>query len=220
MNMVLFFLIGALSSLPMQRLIVQLPADILETEVTTPRTPPPWWLCCVNGLLWTLCAWHWPSLSSAMCWSIFASTLLTLSVIDWHTSLLPDALTQPLLWAGLLASTTQILALPLVQAVWGAALGYGALWVVAKVFSVITRKEGMGAGDFKLLAALGAWLGPLALLPLVFLASLVGAVVGLILQRRQKLHQGVYVPFGPFLASAGMVLGITGDAFVWVVVSP
>lgn len=215
MSQFLFFLIGALCSWPMQRLIVQLPADILETGVTPPRTPPPWWLVGMNGLLWAGCAWHWPTLSGALCWSVFASTLLTLSLIDWHTTLLPDALTQPLVWAGLLASATQSIAQPLEQAVWGAALGYGALWAVARVFSLITRKEGMGAGDFKLLAALGAWLGPLALLPLVFMASLVGAVVGLALQRQQKLPQGMYVPFGPFLAGAGMVLAVTGDAFFW-----
>jgi leader peptidase (prepilin peptidase)/N-methyltransferase len=107
----------------------------------------------------------------------------------------------------------QLIDTPLKDAVWGAAIGYSALWLVATVFERITHKQGMGAGDFKLLAALGAWLGPWALLPLVFLASLVGAMVGLGLQARQKLHQGLHVPFGPFLAAAGCVLAVTGHAF-------
>ncbi len=213
MSLWLFFVAGALLSWPMQRLILQLPADILETSIAVPTPPHPWALTLVNGLLWSTCAWHWPSLPTALCWSLFASTLLTLSWIDWQTTLLPDALTQPLVWAGLLASATHTIALPLDQAVWGAALGYVGLWSVARVFTLVTRKEGMGAGDFKLLAALGAWLGPMALLPLVFLASLVGAVLGLWMQARGQLRQGVYVPFGPFLAAAGMVLALTGDAF-------
>ena len=136
--------------------------------------------------------------------------LLALSVIDWQTTLLPDDLTQALVWGGLVASTLGWLVLPLTQSVWGAVLGYASLWSVAKAFERITHKQGMGAGDFKLLAALGAWLGPWALLPLVFLASLVGAVVGLGLQARQKLHQGLYVPFGPFLAAAGMLVAAIG----------
>jgi leader peptidase (prepilin peptidase)/N-methyltransferase len=213
MSLWLFFVAGALLSWPMQRLILQLPADILETSIAVPTPPHPWGLTLVNGLLWSTCAWHWPNLPTALCWSLFASTLLTLSWIDWQTTLLPDALTQPLVWAGLLASATHTLTLPLDQAVWGAALGYVGLWSVARVFTLVTRKEGMGAGDFKLLAALGAWLGPMALLPLVFLASLVGAVLGLLMQARGQLRQGVYVPFGPFLAAAGMVLALTGDAF-------
>lgn len=148
-----------------------------------------------------------------MCWAIFASTLLTLSIIDWQTTLLPDALTQPLLWLGVLSSALQLTHLELAQAVWGAAWGYGALWLVATVFSRLTGQEGMGAGDFKLLAAMGAWLGPWALLPLVFLASLVGACVGIWLKSRRQLRHGVYVPFGPFLAGAGMLLAVSGDAF-------
>lgn len=214
MSSLIFFVAGALCSWPMQYLVVRLPADILETpSPSLHNTPPNLRLGLLNGLIWGGCAWHWPMPETALCWSVFASILLTLSIIDWRTTLLPDALTQPLLWLGLLASATQSTPLALEQSVWGAAVGYGALYVVATLFSRITGKEGMGAGDFKLLAALGAWLGPWALLPLVFLASSVGAVVGLWLQARQQLHQGVYVPFGPFLATAGMVLAITGHTF-------
>lgn len=215
MTSVLFFLVGALCSWPMQHLIVRLPAEILETPSPASEPPPIHLrLALLNGLMWGACAWHWPTPDTALCWSVFASTLLTLSIIDWQTTLLPDALTQPLLWLGLLASATQHTALALEQSVWGAVAGYGALWLVATLFRRITGKEGMGAGDFKLLAALGAWLGPWALLPLVFLASMVGAVVGLWLQSRQRLHHGAYVPFGPFLAAAGMVLAVTGHAFL------
>ncbi len=214
MNWVLFFILGAVCSWPLQYLAMKLPADILETPlaVDAHKRPALWWVIA-HGLLWVGSAWHWPTPATAACWALFASTLLTLSAIDWQTTLLPDALTQPLLWAGLLCSATQLIDTPLTDAVWGAALGYGALWLVATVFQRITHKEGMGAGDFKLLAALGAWLGPWALLPLVFLASLVGAMVGLALQSRQRLHQGLYVPFGPFLAAAGWVLAVTGHAF-------
>jgi leader peptidase (prepilin peptidase)/N-methyltransferase len=214
MTELLFFIVGALCSWPMQHFIVRLPAEILETPSPLPTSPQPKLrLAVLNGFIWSACAWHWPTPETAVCWSVFASTLLALTIIDWQTTLLPDALTQPLLWLGLLASATQLTPVPLEQSVWGAAIGYAALWLVATLFSRITGKEGMGAGDFKLLAALGAWLGPWALLPLVFLASLVGALVGLWLQARQRLHQGVYVPFGPFLAAAGMVLAITGHAF-------
>lgn len=234
MTCLLFFLLGALCSWPMQRLIVQLPAALLEgTDLGTPPTtsgaanePAPTSgaapsqqlarvlpLAVFNGLLWAGCAWHWPELPTAACWALFASGLLTLSIIDWQTTLLPDALTQPLLWLGLLGSAAQRIHTPLEQSVWGAALGWAGLWLVAQTYARLTGKEGMGAGDFKLLAALGAWLGPWALLPLVFFASLVGAVVGLWLQARQQLHQGLYLPFGPFLAAAGLLLAFTGHSF-------
>lgn len=238
MTLLFFFFLGALCSWPMQRLIVQLPADVLEGPgLETPPTasgaanePAPasgaaqsqqiariMPLAVCNGLLWAGCAWHWPELPTAVCWALFASGLLVLSIIDWQTTLLPDALTQPLLWLGLLGSAAQFIHTPLEQSVWGAALGWGGLWLVAQTYARMTGKEGMGAGDFKLLAAMGAWLGPWALLPLVFFASLSGAVVGLWLQARQQLHQGLYVPFGPFLAAAGLLLAFTGHSvfFNW-----
>jgi leader peptidase (prepilin peptidase)/N-methyltransferase len=160
----------------------------------------------LTALIWAVCAWHWGITSAALCWALFGTSLLALSLIDWQTTLLPDALTQPLLWLGLIASASQWVALPLTQAVWGAVWGYAALWSVATVFERITGKQGMGGGDFKLLAALGAWLGPFALIPLVILASFSGAIVGLSLQWRQRLPANGYVPFGPFLAAAGAFL--------------
>lgn len=161
--------------------------------------------------LWALCAWHWGGGWTALSWSVFATVLLALSVMDWQTQLLPDDLTQGLLWLGLMASTLGWIELPLQQAVWGAAVGYVSLWLVAYVFEKITQKQGMGAGDFKFLAALGAWLGPWALIPLVFLASTAGALTGLGLILARRMQRQDYLPFGPFLAVAGAAVGWLGN---------
>jgi leader peptidase (prepilin peptidase)/N-methyltransferase len=163
-----------------------------------------------TGLIWMLSSWHWGLNVTAFCWAGFATVLLALSVIDWQTTLLPDELTQGLLWSGLIANALGWLTLPLPQSVWGAAIGYMSLWTVATAFERFTGKQGMGAGDFKLLAALGAWLGPLALLPVVMLASLSGAMVGLGLKFTHRLRDDGYVPFGPFLAAAGFGVAIVG----------
>jgi len=180
-----------------------------------------WQYPCVeftNMCLWLLCLWHWGMHPTALTWAVGLSFLLTLSVIDWQTTYLPDALTQPLLWIGLLASSWGLTEVSLQHAVWGAAAGYGSLWLVATVFQHITGKEGMGAGDFKLLGALGAWLGPFALIPLVLTASVGGALVGIWLQSTQRLERGGYLPFGPFLASAGAVQAFVGggDVFFYI----
>jgi leader peptidase (prepilin peptidase)/N-methyltransferase len=163
-----------------------------------------------TGLLWLFCSWHWGLNVTGFCWAGFATVLLALSVMDWQTTLLPDDLTLGLVWGGLMASALGWLSLPLSQSVWGAVFGYASLWAVATAFERITGKQGMGAGDFKLLAGLGAWLGPLALLPLVMLASLSGALVGLSLKFTHRLRDDGYVPFGPFLAAAGCVVAIIG----------
>ncbi len=168
----------------------------------------------VTGMLWLACAWRWGMGTHAMCWAWFATSLLALSVIDWRTTLLPDALTQTLLWSGLIASALHWVELPLEQSVFGGVAGYVSLWSVAYVFERVMHKEGMGAGDFKLLAALGAWLGPLALVPLVLLASTAGAMVGLALRQKGKLHGEGYLPFGPFLAAAGCLIAFLGTDLV------
>ena len=147
---------------------------------------------------------------AGLSWALCFTALLGLAVIDAQTTLLPDALTQPLLWLGLIASASAWVVLPLTDAVWGAVAGYASLWSVATVFERLSGKEGMGAGDFKLLAALGAWLGPLALIPVVLLASTSGAIFGLTLRWRQPLHADGYMPFGPFLAVAGTVVACVG----------
>jgi leader peptidase (prepilin peptidase)/N-methyltransferase len=122
---------------------------------------------------------------------------------------LPDALTLPLLWAGLIASAFGW-TIPLAQALTGAAAGYLALWAVYWLFKLATGKEGMGYGDFKLLAALGAWLGWQAMLPIILAASVFGAAVGIGMKLSGALREGRYVPFGPFLAGAGVVVMLLG----------
>jgi leader peptidase (prepilin peptidase)/N-methyltransferase len=143
-------------------------------------------------------------------WCGVAAVLLTLSAIDWDTTLLPDDLTQPLLWAGLVAAAAGWSGLSPATALIGAVTGYLSLWSVYWLFKLATGKEGMGYGDFKLLAALGAWLGWQAVLPIVLIASVAGALVGLGLKVSGQLRDGRYVPFGPFLAGGGLLLLLAG----------
>jgi leader peptidase (prepilin peptidase) / N-methyltransferase len=164
----------------------------------------------LTGGIWAACAWQWGFSPTAACWALLGTSLLALAVIDWQTTLLPDLLTQALVWGGLIASSLGTIDIDLSLSVWGAALGYGSLWLVATAFKTLTQKEGMGAGDFKLLAALGAWLGPWALIPLVLLASIAGAVVGIGLKLTHRLNEDGYIPFGPFLAAAGALIAWLG----------
>ncbi|MBN9204335.1 prepilin peptidase [Methylibium petroleiphilum] len=163
-----------------------------------------------TGLLFALLAWRFGAQPTVLAWCAFVAVLLALSGIDWDTTLLPDSLTLPLLWAGLVAAALGW-TLPLSTSVWGAVFGYLSLWSVYWLFKLTTGKEGMGAGDFKLLAALGAWLGWQMLLPIVLGASLIGAVVGIAMKLGGALHEGRYVPFGPFLAGAGLVVLYAGS---------
>ena len=157
-----------------------------------------------TGLLFAFCAWRWGNTPATFAWCGFSAALLALAVIDWDTTLLPDDITLPLMWAGLVFATLQFnpqVRLP--DAVWGAVAGYLSLWSVYWVFKLITGKEGMGYGDFKLFAALGAWFGWSALVPIILMASVIGAVVGIGMKFSSGLREGGYVPFGPFLAGAG-----------------
>lgn len=163
-----------------------------------------------TGLLFALLAWRFGAQPTVLAWCAFVAVLLALSGIDWDTTLLPDSLTLPLLWAGLVVAALGW-TLPLSTSVWGAVFGYLSLWSVYWLFKLTTGKEGMGAGDFKLLAALGAWLGWQMLLPIVLGASLIGAVVGIAMKLGGALHEGRYVPFGPFLAGAGLVVLYAGS---------
>ena len=148
-------------------------------------------------------------------WGTLAALLLTwvlvaLTFIDLDKMLLPDQLTLPLLWGGLLFNLAGGFA-PLADAVIGAMAGYLVLWSLYWAFKLLTGKEGMGYGDFKLLAALGAWLGWQALPIILLLSSLVGAVIGISLIALQKHHQGKPIPFGPYLAIAGWIALLWGD---------
>ena len=148
---------------------------------------------------------------------VFTWTLIALTFIDADTTLLPDDLTLPLLWLGLLANAVGLF-VPLKDAVIGAAAGYLVLWSIYWLFKLVTGKEGMGYGDFKLLAALGAWMGWKSLLPIVLLSSLVGAVVGIALIVLARRGREIPIPFGPYLAAAGMIMMLTGDRLTrWLV---
>ncbi len=167
----------------------------------------------LTAALFGLVAWRFGPSPAALLWCGFVAVLVALAGIDWDTTFLPDDLTLPLLWAGLVASALGW-TLPLNEAVWGAVAGYLSLWSVYWLFKLATGKEGMGYGDFKLLAALGAWLGLKMILPIVLAASVVGAVVGIAMKFSAQLREGRYVPFGPFLAGGGLLVMLAGPARV------
>lgn len=164
----------------------------------------------LSGALSVVVVWKfgpgWPAAAGL----VLTWMLIALAGIDFRTQLLPDQITLPLLWLGLLLSLLPMFVLP-APSILGAALGYLSLWSVYWLFKLLTGKEGMGYGDFKLLAALGAWMGPGALLPVILLSSLVGALLGgtLILLRRHGRE--VPMPFGPFIAMAGWVWFVAGE---------
>ena len=163
-----------------------------------------------TGVLFAWCGWRWGLGWNAAVWCLFSAMLLAMTMIDWDTTLLPDDLTLPLLWVGLLAASLGWTGVPLADAVWGAMAGYLSLWLVYWAFKLVTGKEGMGYGDFKLFAALGAWFGWQALVPIILMASVIGAFVGIVLKFSHKLRSGGVVPFGPFLALAGLTAMIFG----------
>ena len=162
-----------------------------------------------TAVMFAAVAWRFGAQPVTLLWCAFAAVLLALALIDWDTTVLPDALTLPLLWAGLIAAAVGW-TIPLLGAVWGGIAGYLSLWSVYWLFKLATGKEGMGYGDFKLLAALGAWLGWQMIVPILLLASVIGAVVGIGMKITATLREGHYVPFGPFLAGAGMVVMFAG----------
>lgn len=145
---------------------------------------------------------------------VFSWMLLAAAVIDLRTTLLPDDLTLPLLWIGLLAAAFGLGFASPVEAIVGAAVGYGLLWSLYHAFRLITGKEGMGYGDFKLLAALGAWTGWQGLPVTILLSSAVGAATGLTLIAFQGRDRAAPIPFGPFLAAGGWVALFWGDTLM------
>ncbi|MEJ2602345.1 MAG: A24 family peptidase [Gammaproteobacteria bacterium] len=165
----------------------------------------------LTGLLSVLVAWRFGATPEALAALVFTWTLIALSVIDLDHQLLPDALTLPLLWLGLLLSlwhgtvTGSALFVTPRDAIIGGAAGYLSLWSVYHLFRLATGKEGMGYGDFKLLAALGAWLGWQMLPLIILLSAAVGAVVGIALIVLTRRGRDVPIPFGPYLAAAGWI---------------
>ena len=163
-----------------------------------------------TGALFYFCIQRWGITPTGIMWCGFSAALVALAFIDWDTTLLPDDITLPLLWAGLLASAMQWTDVPLYSSVVGAAAGYLSLWLVYWGFKLATGKEGMGYGDFKLFAALGAWFGWPALVPIILMSSVIGAIVGIALKIFSTLREGGYVPFGPFLVGAAFTAMIFG----------
>jgi leader peptidase (prepilin peptidase)/N-methyltransferase len=163
----------------------------------------------VTGLLFAYAAWHFGFTAAGFGALLFVAALITLTGIDFDTQLLPDDITLPLLWVGLTFNAFGVYT-DLRSAVIGAMAGYLSLWGVYWMFKLVTGKEGMGYGDFKLLAALGAWLG-WQMLPLaILLSSFVGAVVGITLMVFARQGRNVPIPFGPYLAAAGAISLIWG----------
>jgi leader peptidase (prepilin peptidase) / N-methyltransferase len=167
-----------------------------------------------TAALFFLSVRHWGATPAGAAWCAFSAALVTLALIDWDTTLLPDDITLPLVWAGLILAALRWIEVPLTQALWGAVAGYVSLWLVYKAFKLLTGKEGMGYGDFKLFAALGAWFGWQALVPIILMASAIGAVVGIAMKFSGGLREGGYVPFGPFLVGAGLTAMIFGPGSI------
>jgi leader peptidase (prepilin peptidase)/N-methyltransferase len=158
----------------------------------------------LSGLLSAYAAWHFGFSIAALAALVFIWALIALTFIDFDTQLLPDVITLPLLWLGLLLNLQDTYT-SLGNAVVGAVVGYLALWSVYWLFKLATGKEGMGYGDFKLLAAIGAWLG-WTMLPLtILLSSLVGALVGILLIIFARHGRNIPIPFGPYLAGGGLI---------------
>ena len=147
-------------------------------------------------------AWHFGPTWQSIAIAFLLWMLLALAMIDLDTTLLPDNLTLPLVWAGLVVNSFGLI-VPLSDALWGAVAGYLVLWLVYWAFKLLTKKEGMGYGDFKLLAALGAWLGWQMLPVIILLSSVVGAVIGILMIVMRGRDRTIPIPFGPYLAGAG-----------------
>ena len=167
----------------------------------------------LTAVLSALVIWHLGSGIAGISGLILLWMLIAMSFIDLDTQLLPDELTLPLMWLGLLINLDGTF-VPLRDAVIGAAAGYVFLWLVYWMFFVATGKEGIGYGDFKLLAALGAWMGWMMLPLIVLLSSVVGATVGLLMIALKRHHRDSPIPFGPFLATAGLLALLIGQPII------
>lgn len=163
----------------------------------------------LTGLLTGLVAWHFGFHATALGAMVLAWALIALTFIDIDTQLLPDSITQPLLWLGLGFNAFGVFT-DLHSALYGAMAGYLSLWAVYWIFKLATGKEGMGYGDFKLLAAIGAWLGWQMLPLVILLSSFVGAAIGIAMIVLAKRGRQVPIPFGPYLAGGGLIALLWG----------
>ena len=165
----------------------------------------------LTALLFAACGWHFGPRPEVLLWCGLIATLIALALIDFDTQYLPDDLTLPLLWAGIVSAALGWLPIKLSASVGGAVAGYLSLWFVFHAYRLIRGKEGMGAGDFKLLAALGAWLGWQLIPSIILLSSAVGAVVGIALVVSRRHDRDVPIPFGPYLAGGGIAALFFGE---------
>lgn len=166
-----------------------------------------------TALLSAYVIWHFGLSAQGIFAVLMTWALISLTMIDWQTQLLPDSITLPLLWLGLLLSLWDIF-VPAETAIIGAAAGYLSLWTVYQAFKLFTGKEGMGFGDFKLLAALGAWLGWQQLPVIILLSSVVGTVIGIAIIITRGQDRSVPIAFGPFIAIAGWIAMLWGDSIL------
>lgn len=164
----------------------------------------------VTGLLSCLIAWKFGMTWQTLAILFFSWSLIVLTMIDFDHQLLPDDITLPLIWSGLIVNSFGLF-VPLADALWGAVGGYMTFWCVYWLFKLITGKEGLGYGDFKLLAALGAWMGWQAIPIIILLSSVVGAIVGIAIIIIQGRDKNTPFSFGPYLASAGFISLIWGE---------
>jgi leader peptidase (prepilin peptidase)/N-methyltransferase len=164
-----------------------------------------------TALLFAACGWRFGARPEVLLWCGLVATLIALAMIDIDTQFLPDDLTLPLMWAGIVSAALGWLPIKLGASVGGAVVGYLSLWFVFHAYRLIRGKEGMGAGDFKLLAALGAWMGWQLIPSIILLASAVGAVVGMGLIVFRKHDRDVPIPFGPYLAGGGIAALFFGE---------
>lgn len=190
----------------------------LQAAISLPRPAPSSLkrsavLAGTLGTLFAAIAWSMPAGTAAAAWMFFAAWAVLMSAVDWESTLLPDVMTIPLIWAGLIASWAGWIDLPLQDGVAGAVAGYAVLRVMHEGNKAITGQEGMGHGDFKLLSAIGAWLGWQALLPVLIVASLSGLVASGVTKLANRQREGGIIPFGPFLVAGAMVVAITGVAW-------
>ncbi len=163
----------------------------------------------LTAVLSIVAVWYFGYSWKSVAALVFTWSLVTLAIIDLKTQLLPDQITLPLIWLGLLINLNGNGFTSYQHSLLGAVFGYLTLWAIYHLFRLLTGKEGMGYGDFKLLAALGAWTGYTALPVTIILSSLTGAVIGILLIMTKQQNKGTPIPFGPFLAIAGVI------AFYW-----
>jgi leader peptidase (prepilin peptidase)/N-methyltransferase len=165
----------------------------------------------LTALLFAACGFHFGAQPTVLLWCGLVATLVALAFIDLDTSFLPDDLTLPLMWAGIVSAALGWIPVTLGASVGGAVAGYLSLWFVFHAYRLVRGKEGMGAGDFKLLAALGAWMGWQAIPSIILLSSAVGALVGIALVVFRRHDREVPIPFGPYLAGGGVAALFFGE---------